>query len=376
MDLPKHDSPHLHLVVATPEELLAQQNANSTEWRGTLSLEAYLRREEHLLDLPLTRNGGLTAWMLVYAPSDSDSRRVICGCESIKKKALIAKDGKLEDGVAHGVASVFCPPKFRGRGYAGRMIEEVGKRLEGWQVEEGERSAFSVLFSDIGKTFYARHEWQPFPSAHIALPAQSTEQERGMPAVRLLKDSDLAELCKADEKLMRSNLARSSTSSGRSTVALVPDPATFQWHAAREDFVNGELHLCQGSLQDRRGVIAGDDPGSRVWCYWTRLWTKPQDEAPSTLHITRLVIEDEGNPAKVDAIAALLRAAQSEAKASGMDEVQLWNPSQTMVAAARQLAPNVEMVHREKASIASLRWYGEGSWENVDWAYNEKYGWC
>ncbi|KAK1821655.1 hypothetical protein LTR12_003883 [Friedmanniomyces endolithicus] len=376
MDLPKHDSPHLHLVVATPEELLAQQNANSTEWRATLSLEAYLRREEHLLDLPLTRNGGLTAWMLVYAPPDSESRQVICGCESIKKRALIAKGGKVEDGVAHGVASVFCPPKYRGKGYAGRMIGEVGKRLEGWQVGKGERSAFSVLFSDIGKDFYARYGWQPFPSAHIALPAQSTDQERGMSAVRLLKDGDLAELCEADEKLMRSKLASSSKSSGRSTVALVSDPVTLQWHAAREDFVNGELRLCQGSLQDRRGAIIGDESGSRVWCYWTRLWTKPQDEAPSTLHITRLVIENEEDPAKEEAIVELLRAAQSEAKASGMDEVQLWNPSETTVAAFRQLGPKVEVVHREKESIASLRWYGEGSWEDVDWACNEKYGWC
>ncbi|KAK1057295.1 hypothetical protein LTR74_014281 [Friedmanniomyces endolithicus] len=336
MDLPKHDSPHLHLVVATPEELLAQQNANSTEWRGTLSLEAYIRREEHLLDLPLTRNGGLTAWMLVYAPPDSESRQVICGCESIKKRALIAKGGKVEDGVAHGVASVFCPPKYRGKGYG----------------------------------------WQPFPSAHIALPAQSTDQERGMSAVRLLKDGDLAELCEADEKLMRSKLASSSKPSGRSTVALVSDPVTLQWHAAREDFVNGELRLCQGSLQDRRGAIIGDEPGSRVWCYWTRLWTKPQDEAPSTLHITRLVIENEEDPAKKEAIVELLRAAQSEAKASGMDGVQLWNPSETTVAAFRQLGPKVEVVHREKESIASLRWYGEGSWEDVDWACNEKYGWC
>ncbi|KAK1065027.1 hypothetical protein LTR74_008303 [Friedmanniomyces endolithicus] len=358
MDLPKHDSPHHHLVVATPEELLAQQNANSTEWRGTLSLEAYLRREEHLLDLPLTRNGGLTAWMLVYAPPDLESRQVICGCESIRKRVLVAKGGNVEDAVAHGVASVFCPPKFRGKGYAGRMIEEVGKRLERWQ------------------TFYARHGWQPFPSAHIALPAKSTEHETSLSAVRLLKDSDLAELCEADEELMRSNLARSSKSSGRSTVALVPDPATLQWHAAREDFVNGELHLCQGSLQDRRGAIIGDEPGSRVWCYWTRLWTKPQDEAPSTLHIIRLVDEDEEDAAKGEAIAVLLRAAQSEAQASGMDQVQLWNPSETTLAAARQLSPNVEIVQREKESIASLRWYGEGSWEDVDWAYNEKYGWC
>ena len=48
MSLPRGDSPDLHLVLATPEEILAQQNANSDEWRGVLDLPAYLRREEIL----------------------------------------------------------------------------------------------------------------------------------------------------------------------------------------------------------------------------------------------------------------------------------------------------------------------------------------
>lgn len=46
--LPPGDSPELHLVVATPEEIIAQQNANSDEWRGVLPLTAYLLREEIL----------------------------------------------------------------------------------------------------------------------------------------------------------------------------------------------------------------------------------------------------------------------------------------------------------------------------------------
>jgi hypothetical protein len=151
-DHPPKNSPHIHLVRATPAENNAQTIANSTEWRGALPLPAYLKREEHLAQQSLTRNGGLTAWMLVYHPpgSGSESRRVVCGCETIKKRALVAKEGKgeVEEVVSFGVCSVFCPEGSRKRGYAGRMMEELGKRLD----KEG--GVFSVLFSDIGKVSF------------------------------------------------------------------------------------------------------------------------------------------------------------------------------------------------------------------------------
>jgi hypothetical protein len=39
--------------------------------------------------------------------------------------------------------------EFRGRGYAGRMMELVGEKLRYWQSKNG--CAFSILYSDIGK---------------------------------------------------------------------------------------------------------------------------------------------------------------------------------------------------------------------------------
>lgn len=150
--LPHRDSPELHLVLATAEEQLAQLHVNSEEWRGTLSVPAYFRREEHLLQQALTRDGGLTSWVLVHQPNGSSEkdRKVLCGCESISKRALVASDGEVEDVVAHGVASVFCPPEYRGKGYAGRMMAELGERLKGWQAQ-GQSNLFSILYSDIGK---------------------------------------------------------------------------------------------------------------------------------------------------------------------------------------------------------------------------------
>ncbi|KAK3646256.1 hypothetical protein LTR56_008607 [Elasticomyces elasticus] len=373
MELPNRDSPHLHLVVATQEELLAQQHHNSSEWRDALTLDAYLRREEYLIRQNLTKDGGLTPWMLVYEPPEGGPRQVVCGCESIKKKALHAKEGRVTDVVAHGVASVFCSPAYRGKGYAGRMISEVGKRLKTWQIGQSEHATFSVLYSDIGKTFYAAHGWKPFPSSHIALPPKSTE-EQDRASVNLIQDHDVAERCSVDEKLMRQRLAESTSASPRTAVALIPDLATLQWHAAREDFVHHELHPNQSALQSRGAMTDLAQGAQRVWCLWTHVWT--QGDAPNILYILRIVAEDEGHSEMVQSIARLLVAAQNEAKAFGMDVVQMWNPSEATVAAARSIMPEVEVVQREKDSITSLRWYGEGSEEDVDWLCNEKYGWC
>jgi hypothetical protein len=150
--LPHRDSPEIHLVVSTPEEIIAQQHANSDEWRGALALPAYLRREELLADQTLTRDGGLTGWSLVYQPAGSDekNRQVLCGCETIKKRALVASGNTVEAVTAHGVCSVFCPPQHRGKGYAGRMIADLGEKLKTWQ-SNGQNNLFSVLWSDIGK---------------------------------------------------------------------------------------------------------------------------------------------------------------------------------------------------------------------------------
>lgn len=385
-DLPSQDSPDLHLVVATQEEWLAQQHVNSTEWKGALDLEAYLRREDYLFNQELTKDGGITPWSLVYEPEGSSKRLALCGCESQNKKALVGRQGKVEKVIAHAVASVFCPSQNRGKGYAGRMMSELGKRLSKWQAKDGNQVLFSVLYSDIGKKFYAARGWQAFPSAHVSLPGKPSSAD-DLPKVQMLKSEDLPELCDIDERLLRSRLAKSS-SSGGPAVALLPDSRTLWWHHAREEFVAKELFDRDPAI---KGATTGE-VGSRVWCYWTRVWTNPQEEEPNTLHILRLVFEDDSfsdfAPASVEgaekskqsrsakSVAALCAAAQAEASQWDMKEVQIWNPTSTTLAAAQLLDTKASIEHREAESIASLQWYGDGSWQSIDWVCNEKYGWC
>lgn len=382
--LPSKDSPDIHLVEATHEEIDALQHANSDEWKGALNLEQYLRREEHLSQQELTKDGGLITWVLVHQQDANGPRQVLCSCETIRKKALAAKDGKVEDVWCHGVCSVFCPPEFRGKGYAGRMIAELGRTLERLQVKDNKTALFSVLYSDIGKKFYAARDWQVFPSSGIPLPANPSLGSLPT-AVRLLKSGDLAELCELDETILRNRLANSQ---GGYTVAVIPDILHLSWHHAREDFVAQELY---NKRPDIKGAIIGEQ-GRRVWIYWTRVWASPTESSPSTLHILRLAFEDETwsdydaassdtvaivkNSEIVRQIATLLAVAQFVASEWQMEEVLLWNPSSATLAAALSIDPKAAIAHREEESITSLRWFGEGSWKDVKWEANEKYAWC
>lgn len=194
-DLPHASSRSLRLLHPTAQEKEATWRLNGSAWRGALPLETYLRREHYLADQPLTKDGGITYWVLVDDSENADPeelrtsydaprspRNILASCESLRKRALFVRrpsgSGKAEvqEIVAHGIGSVFCNPAYRGLGYAGRMMEELGKNLEGWQQEEERKTHFTVLYSDIGKQFYAKRGWRVRESRHIALPAVVSEE--------------------------------------------------------------------------------------------------------------------------------------------------------------------------------------------------------
>lgn len=159
--LPEGDSPTLALVHPTEEEQLIQSKLNGAEWRGALSPSAYLRREAVLAQQALTKEGGITYWILVDTalknnPLDPDSRTrlPLASCETYRKKALVWQDGQLQEVVSHGVGSVFCGQHLRKRGYAQRMMRELGKTLRTHQTDK-EECLFTILYSDIGKV--SRH---------------------------------------------------------------------------------------------------------------------------------------------------------------------------------------------------------------------------
>jgi hypothetical protein len=393
MQLPVANAPTLHLSHPTESEKTATWTLNFKNWGTALTLPNYLDRESYMATVPtLSRDGGITHWILVDQNSVGDSRPILASLETIRKRALVARNGQVKEVITHGIGSVFCNPEYRGKGYASRMLNELGPVLNKWQTEKNvagrEECTFSILYSDIGKKYYAKHGWLPFPSTHISFPpaaaaavtsgAMTNGRTNGTNGTKInaattLEDGDIEALCVLDEEYLRKELVRAKD--GKTHVALVPDYATMQWHHLREDFMTSRI-LCKSPTI--RGAIAGS-PGHRVWAIWTRSFYGPVEkvESGNTLHILRLVVEDESNvEGNIERLRGIVKIAQQEAAEWKCVGVEMWNPTPVVRNIVGKLGLEHSEVEREAESIASLMWYGEDNGDDVIWVGNEKFGWC
>lgn len=394
--LPSAEHPDLVLTESTKAELQHVWGLHHPMWGPALKHEDYLAREEFLMTVPLARNGGVTHWILTDRNAPPDNRPIYASCESLRKRALASRLGPdgpvVQEGIAHGIASVFTNPQYRGKGYASRMMKELGPKLAEW--DEGRkdpkknqnqengvtRSLFSVLYSDIGKNFYAKTGWAAFESTHLCFkPVAAADGAPPSSKARPLGYHDLAVLCHLDENLLRDKLQQQArglpSSDEKVCAALVPELDQFLWHMMREDFMTKHIFHKTPAI---RGALFGE-PGRRIWAVWTRGYYGGLDKIEgNTFHILRFVVEDETSPDDyvAEGFRAIIQIAQAEAAEWRSFDIQMWNPSELLKKAAKGSGVEYNLVDREKDSIASLMWYGDEPTAAVDWVANEKYAWC
>lgn len=351
---------------------------NGSEWKGFLSEEAYYDRELYLGDAEMTRDGRATPWVLVSSelPVNEDgSRAILASSETILKNAYVAKNGKLESVLSHGIGSVHCRPEYRGRGYAVKMISELSKKLETWQQVKGNKGRFSVLYSDIGPVYYAKHGWKPFLSTHITLqPLNTMHYDRlrslhKVPKVQDLRLEDLDALPFTAE-LEYKLTAMSKSSPDKTFVAFRPERSVFEWHFRREEYLTEVLGREQPEI---KGAIHRDTGIAMVWC-------RTYSAESSGWHLSVLHVHVPHTVASVDEIrsklAALFLRAQREADKWDMEAgVETWDPNEDMVAAAAMITGDVQIVSRDQEHICSLKWNGPET-DEVVWLANERYAWC
>ncbi|KAI6594159.1 hypothetical protein MCOR06_003460 [Pyricularia oryzae] len=409
-DLPSASSPNLVVTEATAEELRRIWISTYNNWGRALSLPDYIKRERYITTIPGSSEGRMTSWVLVEADKSPEERQVLSSCDTWRKPAVaISPGGKhVEDGIAHVIGGVFTAPEFRGKGYASRMMTEVSKILKSYQADQvshshgkavrqtngkgvsevnkdGQSSVlFSVLYSDIGKGFYAKHGWRPYSSTHIswtpthsddATPTSSDASENPH-QVRPLQESELAELCAIDERLIRERLPAEAARTGRPAVAIIPCLDNVQWHLRREEYVTSHMYA-DGRVPSIRGAVWGP-PGGRLWAYWMRGYYGAVED--NTLNVLRVVVENPDD-ARVEDLAegfrAIVELARAEAGRWDMGEVQFWNPEGVVKELVHRCGVDYAVVHRQEESIASLMWYGEGGEDReVEWIVNEKIAWC
>ncbi|KND92968.1 Lysine acetyltransferase [Tolypocladium ophioglossoides CBS 100239] len=335
----------------------------------------------HLLTVPLARDGGISQWILTDSAVPLAERPVLSSCETLRKRALVrGRDGQVRDVWAHGVASGFTYPEFRCRGYASKMLALFGERLARQEAEKAGEAAFSVLFSDIGKKYYAALGWMPYESAHLSFPVKpTTAAAEPSNAVKPILDADLPAIAQLDEELLRKKLSGAPADPAKTRVAIIPDLDTLQWHLARQAFMSNHLFSKAPTVHGASYTPPGAS-GSRVWGYWARIQHggKGRPEI-NVLNFLRFVVEDDGasDGELSKAIRAIVGVAQHEAKEWLCTKINMWNPNERtkkLIADMKDL--EAQYVVRESDSIPSLRWFGDGSVADVEWVANEKYEWC
>ncbi|CZR67482.1 uncharacterized protein PAC_17381 [Phialocephala subalpina] len=361
----------LELAHPTSRECQHIWNLISVPWRDALSHEQFMEESAYLLTVPLAKDGGMAMWVLVEKDSMPDQRAILASCESYRKQALVSdKDGKVEDVIVHGIASVFCDPKYRGKGYAKVMLKLLGSVLKTWQVKDGEWCVGSVLYSDIGRSYYAGIGWKPaLNNTHLEFPAQSHSDLEGTVS---LQAGDIEALCIEDEKIIRKDLATPSAS--RTKMMILPDHSHMLWHHSKEEFVAQKLF---SKIPHVKGALIGEH-GSRVWALWTHRFYSDPSHTPSgnILYILRLVIEDPGREDLISQLRSVFQAAQAEAKAWNLDVVKLWDPDPRVQRLVRRMGIGGRIVEREEDGVASFLWYDEDKDGRPEWVANEKYAWC
>lgn len=391
--LPDSESPDLHLCQPTPQELTHVLKLNFDSWRDALSLPLFLDEAAYLSGCGIAKDGGMTEWVLVDRNFARNKRPILSSCETFRKRALLSDaDGNVSEVIIHGIASVYCDPKYRHRGYASRMMRELADSLPGWQTES-KRCVASVLFSDIGKKFYADVGWRPFPSHHVEfdpLPKPTVDLPGPNSSSTPLHKTALPQLCNEDEALVRKSLSRPSEKPVR--VTIVPSHEQLEWHHGKEEFVCERVFDKEPQV---KGAISGE-VGNRVWVIWTHRFYEPFGDTSenNTLYILRLVIEnqdaldnmafcelpyDEGlSDLLVGNLKAVLQAAQAEAAAWKLRHVKLWDPSPLVQQLIEKTGMEHRKIQREKDEICCLNWHGGGgiSEDSIDWIGMEMYGWC
>ena len=379
-DLPDSKSPDLHLSHPTGNENKSIWRATSTAWKDALTVHEYLEESSYLMSVPLAKNQGMTQWVLVDKRLPSDQRQLLASCETFRKRSLVSDpQGNILESITHGIASVYCNPAYRGRGYASRMLRELNRVLPTWQAENTHGVVASVLYSDIGGGFYERLGWVPFPSHHIVFEPVPSKSRETTP----IFDSDLPELCEIDERLVRTAaIAKPAQDQKALRFAILPDCDHMRWHYGKEEFVCNRLF---GKKPDVKGAVAGQ-PGSRVWVIWThRFYEHPDNASGNTLYILRLGIESQfGDTDRRDVdvemenLKLVLQAAQTEASEWNLHQVQLWDPSPEVAEWIVKTGIPHRAEVRTQESLGCLQWYGNGGSKegDVDWLYNEKYAWC
>ncbi|KAJ1959703.1 hypothetical protein IWQ62_004510 [Dispira parvispora] len=396
----------LDLIVkpASPEQVVATWRRTHVVWGKKLTLEKYLEREQVLSHAAFT-GPNLTVYVLVPR-SQPDTLDMLAHCDVFKRPCLVysvpatnAPSEKLDNGSstesealpsgtpsnrptqgdAYSIASVFCPHKYRGRGYASLMMKLVYQHLQSQP-----NALVSTLYSDVGPKFYARQGWDTYRAFHyeIKVPSSPASTEEIGDRVEWLTSNNVDELVQQDCRQLSDKVQAlalgtnpvTSPSPGGRYLLILPNNATMEWHWLRAQFVGPAL----GYTQPERFGCKITAPTGTLSVPSFILWI--HDFVTKELHVLRTHWNHEHDQK------LLLTAAVEEARQCGLGKVIVWkvdHPS-LFVSEGPRIIPEelpVEWKVKEVERIDSLpavAWFASEEHQSegpLTWLCNDRYGW-
>ncbi|KAK0703561.1 hypothetical protein B0T26DRAFT_657799 [Lasiosphaeria miniovina] len=372
------------LAEGTPEQRQLAWQLNGVSWAPPMPIDTYVAREEQLSQHELCRDGRCKYWVIYLK---GYPRQIIASCETTRKTVLIARDGVSRKGHGYAIASVYTNPAYRRLGMAAFLLRRVQEQMD-------LDSDFSVLYSDIGRSYYSSLGWRVFPSYQVTLslvgraappsPTTATSSPPPSPPVpfqhsqpartRHLKLEDLPALCEQDETYLAQQFAALPSGDGMTHVAFSPSFAQISWQLTRAGFMAERLF--GGKAVPNKGAIT---ESGRSWLYWHHDF---RERKLKVLRIVSLLDEATAEQQRIVDNKVLLEAALAEASAWGLPSVLVWDPDEHTTlgckAAGNTHPEDVKIVfdERKDKSVPSFRWArGEDSRQTV-WEDSFYYCWC
>lgn len=346
---------------------------NGEAWASPMSIDDYVAREYHLSQQDLSRDGRCIYWVLRHK---DDPTHVVASCESVKKTVFIAGHGTgINDGFVeasgYAIASVYTNPKYRRLGMAAYMLRRLQEHMD-------TDSDCSVLYSDIGRTYYANLGWDVFPSDQATIHLEGDRFSVPEPAAtRYLTLEELKPLCHKDVAGVQAKFQRLASDHRKTHVAFSPSYAQVAWQLAREQFMAKVMFKRE---IEKRGAITTN---GRSWIYWDHDWREKKLKVLRIVSLdsdpeTGVTIMDES---KIRDIVELLRAAAAEAVHWGLEKVLVWNPDDNTTMGIKGFhnfhEEDVDVVFDERnSSLSCFRWNGGRHTQDTTWEDNYYYCWC
>lgn len=373
LDEPNLTTDDVVFAKADSELQKAAWRLNGEAWAAPMSIDDYVAREYHLSQQDLSKEGRCIYWVLTHK---DDPTHVVASCESVKKTVFVAGHGTgINDGFVEGtgyaIASVYTNPKYRRLGMAAYMLQRLQEHMD---ID----SDCSVLYSDIGKIYYANLGWDVYSSDQATIHLEGSKFSVPEPAAtRYLTLEELKPLCDKDVAGVKAKFQRLASDHRKTHVAFSPSYAQVAWQLAREQFM---ADIMFKRAIERRGAITTN---GRSWIYWDHDWREKKLKVLRIVSLdsdpeTGITIMDES---KIRDIVELLRAAAAEAAEWGLDKVLIWNPDNNATKGIKGFhnyhEDDVDVIFDERnSSIPCFRWKGGRSTQGTIWEDSYYYCWC